>query len=1021
MVNGQLSMARDTTARDIQRVPTDPTWLRVLRRLRQSPMFVRDIGGLLLAGLGIATLFTLLGLNTGSLIGRWADGLQRAFGFGAYIIAVILTGLCVPVLLRWPVALSKPLLMQVIWGEIAFLAFLAFMHNLSFGVDPYQLMAQGAGGGAVGWVMSSLAWRVLKIDPADVGAGRILILLMWFVLFVLTAWRALLPVLAGQSLFVRRENDRSFDRLKTDDGVEREPAPLVWEPEPVDVRGGKGTQLTLPDPQELKPTKRRTAKPSEPAVAVEVPPAEKAKPDKARAAQPLGDSKTNPTIIQMGEAAAKDKESKAKGKEPPKKAFAQRPGTLPPLTLLSTTKQIKGSEDQVRVQAQVIEDTLQHFGLTGRVTEIRRGPTVTQFGIEPGYMQKGTINRDKARTRILSLITQAMQDLVYVEVINPTVLTIDMPEAIADAREANLKGVIKSILASLALSGKLNEMARKSKQIRYELVLDTIEGKKMRYKASHANTFQKGLAEAFVNRLLRFDDESGPVSDSQVDRSMLMVHESLIKSIDLKASIETALAELGLVGVIEVNDKDGYALIEWEKSTQKVRVGQIAALQNDFALALSAASLRIEAPIPGRGLVGLEVPNSSTTTVDLRGLLEGEAFRKMAEKAPLAFALGRDVSGTPINADLGRMPHLLIAGTTGSGKSVCISAICICLAMNNRPEDLKFVMIDPKMVELTRFASLPHLIGKPESALERIPAVLRWVVREMDQRYKKFAEVGSRNLQDYNDLLKKRGEEPLPRIVLMIDELADLMMQSPIETEKTLCRLAQMARATGIHMIVATQRPSVDVVTGLIKANFPARISFSVASSIDSRVILDQVGAESLLGRGDMLFLNPEAGTPMRVQGCWVSEKETDKVLDWWVDQIAHERAEQGLSDVAELPSEEEYVANKKPELDTPWDMLIAEIAHERAMASSGRGGRGGAGGGEGDDEGGDDELVKRAMDIIQASGSVSTSLLQRKLRIGYPRAARLMEELQEMGYVGGASKQAGKGREVKAAAEDSD
>jgi S-DNA-T family DNA segregation ATPase FtsK/SpoIIIE len=303
--------------------------------------------------------------------------------------------------------------------------------------------------------------------------------------------------------------------------------------------------------------------------------------------------------------------------------------------------------------------------------------------------------------------------------------------------------------------------------------------------------------------------------------------------------------------------------------------------------------------------------------------------------------------------------------------------------------------------------------------MERIPAVLRWVTKEMDDRYKKFAQIGSRNLAEYNESMKKRAEEPLPRIVLMIDELADLMMQSPIETEKTLCRLAQMARATGIHMVVATQRPSVDVVTGLIKANFPARIAFSVASGMDSRVILDQTGAESLLGRGDMLFQNPELGAPMRVQGCFVSDKEVEKLIEWWKKQTDEEKTGDGRQ---ETEAEEEYVANKKPELDTPWETTVAELMHERQMASAGRGagrGSGGSASAGDDDGGGDDDLVKRAMDIIQVSGSASTSLLQRKLRIGYPRAARLMEELQEMGYVGGASKQAGKGRDVRAPAAD--
>jgi S-DNA-T family DNA segregation ATPase FtsK/SpoIIIE len=334
--------------------------------------------------------------------------------------------------------------------------------------------------------------------------------------------------------------------------------------------------------------------------------------------------------------------------------------------------------------------------------------------------------------------------------------------------------------------------------------------------------------------------------------------------------------------------------------------------------------------------------------------------------------------------------------------------------MNNRPEDLKLVLIDPKMVELTRFTGLPHIVGKPESEMERIPAVLRWVTKEMDSRYKQFAEVSARNLADFNESAQRRGEEALPRIVVLIDELADLMLQSPIETEKTICRLAQMARATGIHLVVATQRPSVDVVTGLIKANFPARISFAVASSTDSRVILDQVGAESLLGRGDMLFLNPEAGHPTRLQGCYVSDREVEGLISWWKKQIEAEKRKRAAEELEpEDTAEAEYVANRKPELETPWETTVAEMAAERLLNAGGRPVRGSAGGAGSADEDNDDDLIKRALDIIKVNGSASTSLLQRKLRIGYPRAARLMEELQEMGYVSSASRQAGKGREV--------
>ncbi len=392
---------------------------------------------------------------------------------------------------------------------------------------------------------------------------------------------------------------------------------------------------------------------------------------------------------------------------------------------------------------------------------------------------------------------------------------------------------------------------------------------------------------------------------------------------------------------------------EEEDKQMKVRVAQIASLQKDLTLALSAERLRIEAPVPGKPYVGIEVPNSHQSNVRLRPLLETEVFQKIG--APLALALGRDVSGQPLVADLSRMPHLLIAGATGSGKSICITALAVCLAMNNPPEDLRMVMIDSKMVELLRFNGLPHLYGKVETNVERILGVLRWVVVEMEHRYRLLEGAHARDLETYNRKLSRKKEGvPLPRIVVLIDELADLMMSAPDQTEHNLVRLAQMARATGIHLIVATQRPSTDVVTGLIKANFPARLAFSVASGVDSRVILDTTGAESLLGRGDMLFLNPEVGNPIRAQGVFVTDMEIERVIAHW-----QKNADAGES-------------------TPPWEKLLTEPE-------------------ENEDEG----LIEKAVSIVRQSQRASASLLQRRLRIGYPRAARLLDQLEEMGVVG--------------------
>ena len=410
---------------------------------------------------------------------------------------------------------------------------------------------------------------------------------------------------------------------------------------------------------------------------------------------------------------------------------------------------------------------------------------------------------------------------------------------------------------------------------------------------------------------------------------------------------------------------------EEDAQQMKVRVAQIASLEKDLALALSAQRLRIEAPVPGKPYVGIEVPNMSSSVVRLKALLESDAFFKVG--APLTVALGRDVSGHPLMADLARMPHLLIAGSTGSGKSVCITALAACLAMNNTPEELRMVMIDSKMVELIRFNGLPHLYGKVETNIDRILGVLRWVVVEMEHRYRLLEQAHARDLNAYNKKIIRSAEgEPLPRIVVLIDELADLMMSAPDQTEHNLVRLAQMARATGIHLVVATQRPSTDVVTGLIKANFPARLAFAVASGIDSRVILDYTGAESLLGRGDMLFLNPEVGSPIRAQGVLITDIEIERIIAHWQKNSDFE--------VEDVP---------------PWETLLKEP-----------------------DENEDDGLVEQAISIVRQQQRASASMLQRRLRIGYPRAARLLDQLEEMGVVG-PSQGGGKEREVLISDED--
>jgi S-DNA-T family DNA segregation ATPase FtsK/SpoIIIE len=446
-----------------------------------------------------------------------------------------------------------------------------------------------------------------------------------------------------------------------------------------------------------------------------------------------------------------------------------------------------------------------------------------------------------------------------------------------------------------------------------------------------------------------------------------------------KRVIEVTLAQFGVPAeVVEINRgpmvtqfgvEPGYTphqTADGEEKPRKVRVSTIASLNNDLALALSAAPIRIETPIPGRSLVGIEVPNTHVSVVPLRKVMASAQFEK--RKSNLMLALGEGVAGTPVIADLGRMPHLLIAGATGSGKSVCINALATCLLFQNSPLTLRLVMIDPKRVEMTHYGALPHLYGKIESDVERIVGVLHWLVNEMQERYQKLAKAGARHIDDYNRHWQVGSSEYLPRIVTMIDELADLMAFAPEEAEKSICRLAQMARATGMHLVMATQRPSVDVVTGLIKANFPARIGFMVSSNTDSRVILDAVGAETLLGKGDMLYMSPEASHLVRAQGCFVSDVEIDRVVRHWQEWAAREEWE------------------KEP---SPWDRLILQ---ENMLAG--------------------DDLLQRAIAIVRMQGNASASMLQRRMHIGYPRAARLIDELEELGIVGPAQS-GGRPREV--------
>jgi len=436
-----------------------------------------------------------------------------------------------------------------------------------------------------------------------------------------------------------------------------------------------------------------------------------------------------------------------------------------------------------------------------------------------------------------------------------------------------------------------------------------------------------------------------------------------VELLEEEIRVGPTITQFGLrPGFVEVRGSDG------KTQQRKVSVNRIVALQHDLELALARAPIRIEAPVPGRPIVGIEVPNQAISVVSLRGVMDSETFRNKRRKSTLAIALGRDVSGAPQVADLGAMPHLLIAGATGSGKSVCINAIVACLLFNNSPDDLRLIMVDPKRVELVNFNGIPHLLGPVVVNTDEVVPCLRWLTREMDHRFNLFAQEKVRNIDAFNDKMRKNDGDTMPYIVALIDELADLMLAAPEETEKLLTRLAQMARATGIHLVIATQRPSVDVVTGLIKANFPSRISFAVTSSVDSRVVLDTPGAEKLLGKGDMLYMANDSSKLFRLQGCFVSDDELSRLVHFWRDKA--------ITDMRDIHTE------------PPWK----DIGNGK--------------------ESGDDTLIEEAIKIAADLDHLSISFLQRKLGIGYPRAARLMDQLEERGVVS-PEDDGGKGRRV--------
>lgn len=423
--------------------------------------------------------------------------------------------------------------------------------------------------------------------------------------------------------------------------------------------------------------------------------------------------------------------------------------------------------------------------------------------------------------------------------------------------------------------------------------------------------------------------------------------------------IET-LASFG-VGARVLDVSKGPSVTRYElQPNAGVKVSKIVGLADDIALNLAATGVRIEAPIPGKAAVGIEVPNKEVTAVLLRDVIETEEFQKHSSK--LAFAVGKDVAGRTVVGDIAKMPHMLIAGATGSGKSVCINTLIASILYKASPREVKLLMVDPKVVELGIYNGIPHLLIPVVTDPKKAAGALNWAVVEMTTRYKLFAENNVRDLKGYNNLIQERGEEPLPQIVIIIDELADLMMVAPNDVEDCICRLAQMARAAGMHLVIATQRPSVDVITGVIKANIPSRISFAVSSQIDSRTILDMAGAEKLLGRGDMLYNPIGEPKPIRVQGGFISDKEVEAIVN-------------EIKMTAQAEYDQEIL-----------DRINSQTEQQQQQQNDGSG---------------DDELLTQAIEMVLEHGQASASLIQRKFKVGYSRAARILDQMESWGVVG--------------------
>jgi S-DNA-T family DNA segregation ATPase FtsK/SpoIIIE len=907
----------------------DPNALRNLRH--HLPTWADEFFALVLIGIGAVMFASLLNAGgEGELSSLVSEILRKGFGKGAFVISVgVLLGGILILLPKAGIRVSFSL-GKFIALELSFICFQGLLHALEFEKESQALAREGGGGGYVGWAINNKLVMAAIGEPAN-------IILFGVSLFFSLQW------LVGIS---RRHYRQLFDRIG-------------------DEIAALATRL---DPQ-LQPPREESPGNVQPAMA--------AMADMVgQSAQATGGSPAtqSPPLLANEEDAAirRNRKSLVPREEPihlseipptvvtaapsePKPQPQRKPANPPPVEANPThAARTQAPPPAVAMAAEMLSSAVHTLPIPAPL-EVTPKPADTEPISEDLDDSESESQEFIERTKLI--VNGQEIDAAPLNVPRPSIVPRNgdedrpkpafiLPPKQQKPRKNNLR------------HGRDNDPNK-----RYFTVEDIEERKRVGKRDEHLPPLE--LLNSY--EMFKPDEEEINQNASIIEFTL---EEFDINADVIDVKVGPVVTQYAVSPIKErVNPETG------QMEVVRVRVDKITSLQGDLALALSAKTLRIEAPVPGHSYVGIEVPNRKPSIVGLRPVLESETFFREF-KHPLAVPLGRDVSGEPIIIELASLPHLLVAGTTGSGKSVFLTALITAIVMNNMPDRVKFIMLDPKRVELTRFNGLPHLLGPVETDPDRIIGVLRWATREMDRRYKLLELENARNIDVYNaNLGRRRKNEHLPYIVLVFDEIGDMMISYPDEMEGTITRLAQKARAAGIHLVVATQRPSTEVLTGLIKANFPGRLSFAVASGVDSRVILDWIGAETLLGRGDMLYLAPDASGPRRVQGCFISDDELEEVVMYWNNW----REEQ----IADGHLEEQRIP--------PWERGMTRLESLSEL----------------------DPMLEEAIEIVCEAKEASTSLIQRRLGIGYPRAARLMDSLYELGIIG-PPKSGGKAREVR-------